>query len=278
MTYKYILKSNLCNDVNIPFIRHSAIDAKRSLNNRKLHLNIRGYRKLLENYVKYLKGFSSWDKVTWNEHESSDGLSTKSEESLSTANGESFFKELQVITSNEDICLDQHLNNLRRKNIGYLVLAHININSISYEFNQLVYGVKGKVDVLMITVTKLDDSSPTMQFNIKGYYTFRLDRNKYGSGILLYVPDDIPSKFIPMKNSTTEGFFIELNWKLKKKWLLYCTYYPNRSFISDHLSTIGNNIDLLLANYENFFLMGDLNVEGHNGFLKEFCDLYNLKM
>ena len=23
--------------------------------------------------------------------------------------------------------------------------------------------------------------------------------------------------------------------------------------------------------------MGDLNVEGHNGFLKEFCDLYNLK-
>ena len=89
--------------------------------------------------------------------------------------------------------------------------------------------------------------------------------------------DDIPSKFIPMKNSTTEGFFIELNWKLKKKWLLYCTYYPNRSFISDHLSTIGNNIDLLLANYENFFLMGDLNVEGHNGFLKEFCDLYNLK-
>ena len=23
--------------------------------------------------------------------------------------------------------------------------------------------------------------------------------------------------------------------------------------------------------------MGDLNVEGHNGFLKEFCNLYNLK-
>ena len=44
-----------------------------------------------------------------------------------------------------------------------------------------------------------------------------------------------------------------------------------------HLSTIGNNIDLLLANYGNFFLMGYLNVEGHNTFLKEFCDLYNLK-
>ena len=50
---------NLCIDVNIPFISHSAIDAKRNLNNSKLHLNIRGSRKLPENFVKYLKGFSS---------------------------------------------------------------------------------------------------------------------------------------------------------------------------------------------------------------------------
>ena len=94
-----------------------------------------------------------------------------------------------------------------------------------------------------------------MQFNIEGYHTFRLVRNKYGGGTLIYVRDDIPSKFIPMKNSTIEGFFIELNLR-KKKWLLCCTYNPSRSFISDHLSTIGNNIDLLLANYENFFLFG----------------------
>ena len=37
----------------------------------------------------------------------------------------------------------------------------------------------------MITQTKLDDSFPTMQFNIEGYYTFRLDRNEYEGGILL---------------------------------------------------------------------------------------------
>ena len=79
-----------------------------------------------------------------------------------------------------------------------------------------------------------------------------------------------------MKNSTIEGFFIELKLR-KKKWLLCCTCNHNRSFTSDHLSTIGNNVDLLLANYENFFLMGDLKVEGHNGFLKKFCDFYNLK-
>ena len=76
-------------------------------------------------------------------------------------------------TSNEGICFGLHLNNLRRRNIGRLILAHININSIRYKFYQLVYGVKGKVDVLMITETKLDDSFPTMQFNTEGYHTFR---------------------------------------------------------------------------------------------------------
>ena len=96
----------------------------------------------------------------------------------------------------------------------------------------------------MITETKLDDSFPRMQFNIEGYHTFRLDRNQYGVGILLYVRDDIPTKFIPIKNSTIEGFFIELNLR-KKKWLLCCTYNANRSFISVRLSTIGNNINLL---------------------------------
>ena len=128
----------------------------------------------------------------------------------------------------------------------------------------------------MLTETKLDDFFRTMQFNIEGCHTFRLNRNEYGGGILLYVPDNIPSKSIPVKNSTIEGFFIELNLR-KKKWLLCCTYNPTCSFTSDHLSIIGNSIVLLLANCENFFLMGDLNVEGHNGFLKEFCDLYNLK-
>ena len=172
--------------------------------------------------LKYLKCFSSWDNVTRNESESFDGLSAKSKESLPTANGESFVKELLLSTSNESICFGQHLNNFHRRNIGPLSLAHININPIRYKFNQLVYGVKGTVDVLMITETKLDDSFPTMQFNIERYHTFGLDRNKYGGEILLYVQDDIPSEFIPM-NSTIESCFIELVWGKRNAVLIKLT-------------------------------------------------------
>ena len=53
-----------------------------------------------------------------------------------------------------------------------------------------------------------------MQFNIDGYNIFRSDQNPKG-GVLMYVQDDIPCKLIPMRDSTIEGFFIEL--KLRKK-------------------------------------------------------------
>ena len=50
---------DLCKDVNILFISHSAIDAERNLNNSKLHLNAKGFRNLQESFVKYLIDFSS---------------------------------------------------------------------------------------------------------------------------------------------------------------------------------------------------------------------------
>ena len=56
-------------------------------------------------------------------------------------------------------------------------------------------GIKGNIDVLMISETKLDDSFPSMQFLIEGYGPpYRLDRNSHGGGILVYVREDIPCK------------------------------------------------------------------------------------
>ena len=44
------------------------------------------------------------------------------------------------------------------------------------------------MDIFMVTETKLDDSFPASQFNIEGFSTpFRLDRNKNGGCIILYI-------------------------------------------------------------------------------------------
>ena len=116
--------------------------------------------------------------------------------------------------------------------------------------------------MLMISETKLDESFSSMQFSIDGYNIFRSDRNTKGGGILVYVRDDIPCKLIPMRNSTIEGFVIELKLR-QKKWLLCCSYNPHRKFISNHLNDIGRNLDLLSTNYDNILLL--------------FCDLYGTK-
>ena len=51
--------AGMCENDNISFIDHSRlIDPKKNLNNSKLHLNIKGYNKLRDNFVRYLKGFS----------------------------------------------------------------------------------------------------------------------------------------------------------------------------------------------------------------------------
>ena len=92
-----------------------------------------------------------------------------------------------------------------------------------------------KVDILIVTETKLSSTFPTSQFMIDGYSEqYRFDRNKNGGGVLIYIREDTPSKLLadhklPLLDSyhklDTEGTFVELNLR-KKKWLLFESYHP----------------------------------------------------
>ena len=165
---------------------------------------------------------------------------------------------------------------MRQRSLNCLLLAHININSIRNKFDQLVSSIKENIDILMISETKTDNSFPTIQLHIEGYCIYRLDRNEYEGVILVYVRENIPSKLISTQNSSTEDFFIELNLRCNK-WLLSYSYNSHRSLVSEHLSIIGKDLDLLSANYDQILLMGDFNAEPHDHFLMDFCDVYNLK-
>ena len=76
-----------------------------------------------------------------------------------------------------------------------IAIAQININSLRIKFSFLCEAVRGNIDILLITETKLDSSFPSAQFHM--YNTpHRLHRNANGEGLLLYVREDIPSKKI----------------------------------------------------------------------------------
>ena len=81
----------------------------------------------------------------------------------------------------------------------------MNINSRN-KFDFLAYQVRGNIDILMISETKLDESFFPGQFLFDGYsVSFRSDRDGNGGGILSSIKEDIPSKLLPM-NGNIEGF------------------------------------------------------------------------
>ena len=107
---------------------------------------------------------------------------------------------------------------------------------------------------------------------------FRLDRTAKGGGILLYIREDIPCKYIKQitLNNSFEGFFVELNLR-SKKWLLGSSYNHHKENIASHLTNVSVALDKLCADYENIILLGDFNVEVKEKNISDFMSTYNLK-
>ena len=105
------------------------------------------------------------------------------------------------------------LKALRSDNSNKLIFAHININSIRNKFEFLSTQVKGNIDVLMVSETKIDYSFLVGNFVIDGFSTpYRLDCDSNGGDILLYVREDIPSNLLAMdEKNHIKSFYVELN-------------------------------------------------------------------
>ena len=125
-----------------------------------------------------------------------------------------------------------------------ILLAHLIIVSLRNKFDLLADQIKGYVDVLAISETKLGDSFPAGQFKIPGYASpFTLDRNQNGRRILVFITEDIRLKFLSFEEKPIEAFFFEINLH-KKKCLVYCSYNPNKSNISRYLHILRKSLDL----------------------------------
>ena len=147
------------------------------------------------------------------------------------------------------------LRALRKKNLNKLIIAHLNVNSLRNKLEFLKEQIQDNIDILMISETKIDASFPIGQFLLNGYSTpFRLDRNAHGGGILLYVREDIPSKLLLVEENLIEGFFVEINLRNKKKWLLSCSYNPKKTSLSNHIAELSKSLDLFTIKYERLLI------------------------
>ena len=105
---------------------------------------------------------------------------------INSSNCYSSINDTPAISDNCNV--NSVLRHLRLNHPQQIIIGHLNINSIRNKLDLMKIMLTRVIDISMITETKLDDSFPVSQFEIDGFSTpFRLDRNKNGGDILLYI-------------------------------------------------------------------------------------------
>ena len=172
----------------------------------------------------------------------------------------------------------RNLRNLALKNLGKIIIGHLNVNSIRNKINVLKAITEDNIDILVISETKLDKSFPVNQFSIDGYnLPYRLDRNQDGGGLLVYFRTGIPSRKLKTNlPENVEGIFFDMNMR-NKKWLIFAGYNPKKEHVGPFLSHVGKSLDYEIGKCGNLILIGDFNSQMEEDAMKEFCDTYNLK-
>ena len=134
------------------------------------------------------------------------------------------YKNLSILNEGVDINTKGDISILREtriKNRDIILIATLNVNSLPAKFEQMKVIIGNYIDIIVIQETKLDPSFSTEQFIINGYKKpYRLDRNRNGGGVIIYIREDIPSKVLQKHNFTKniEGIFVEINFKIFTFW------------------------------------------------------------
>ena len=145
----------MCNRKNFYFIDHSKKIKASHLNSSRLHLNRKGANILSSSLTQHISKVFNW-QLSGN---------------TSCCNfSESDFEENESsnLKQAKENCRSV-LNSLRKDNLDKLIFAHLNINSIRNKFNYLSEQIRGNVDILLVSETKVDDSFPQGQFVIDGF-------------------------------------------------------------------------------------------------------------
>ena len=169
-----------------------------------------------------------------------------------------------VISESESVTDSAYdvLREIRVKNVNKVVIGTLNINSLASKFDQLREVIGKNLDILTIQETKLDSSFPEQQFALDGYSDpYRLDRNRFGGGIAVYVQNNIPVKVrMDLMVDDIEVIWLQINLPYVKPLLIGCVYRPPSSPM-DYLDQLCLMLDKVCdLGHETYFL-GDTNID-----------------
>ena len=118
------------------------------------------------------------------------------------------------------------LNKIRISNANRIIIGLLNINSLRNKLDALKTIISGKIDILVITESKLDDTFPE-------------------KGVLIFVREDLPCRVLKShdKPDNFDGIVLEINLR-KVKWLLFGEH---SNFLSNFLNAIDTYFGPLLV-------------------------------
>ena len=159
------------------------------------------------------------------------------------------------------------------------MFGYLNINSVRNKFFSIPHLIDNNIDIFTIAETKLDSSFPDSQFLIPGMRKpFRLDVTSRKGGLLVFVNNDIPSKYLRNFHLPRDIQAISIGINLKQRKLLVVSIYrPPDQNLDYFLSSITSLLDHYLTIYEDFVIMGDFNVNESNPVMETFLNQHNCK-
>ena len=122
-------------------------------------------------------------------------------------------------------CIVKELRNNKLSHPKCASLAYVNINSIQNKFSSIPHLIDNSLDILGIAETKLDSSFPESRFLLPGLRKpFRLDVTSRKDGLLVFLNNDIPSKYLRNSHRPGDIQAIPLEINLKHRKLFVCFY------------------------------------------------------
>ena len=115
------------------------------------------------------------------------------------------------------------------------------------------------MDIFTIAETKLDPSFPESRFILLGMRKpFQLDQASRKDGFLVFVNNDIPSKFLQSFHlpGDIQAIPCEINL-MQCELLVVPIYQPPDQNLHYFLSSITGLLDHYLMSYKDFVIMGD---------------------
>ena len=165
--------------------------------------------------------------------------------------------DLSYLSDLEDECQSYHfdLSNGSPIDTNNFTIVHYNVNSITANgrLDQLsdICSIL-KLDVLILTESKLDDTIPSNLISLPGYHEpVRRDRNRNGGGVLIYIAENlIFSQKEHLQSDDYEHIWVDIKMR-NAIFAINALYRPPQDTSNSHDSFL-NTTNSILQNLSNY--------------------------